>query len=89
MYRGNTDANQKQIVKDLRSAGYSVISLHGVGSGVPDLLIADSQKYWLVEIKVPGGRLSATQEDFMLRWRGPKIHICTSTEEVLSALCSK
>lgn len=86
MYRGNTDANQKQIVQDLRRCGYSVISLHGVGSGVPDLLIADSSKYWLVEIKTPKGKLSPSQIAFLERWRGPKVHVCTSTEEVLEVL---
>lgn len=86
MYKGNTDANQAQIVKDLRRIGYSVISLHGVGSGVPDLLVADSSRYWLIEIKTPTGRVSPSQKEFMDKWRGPPIHICTSTEEVLKAL---
>lgn len=88
MYRGNTDSNQKQIVKDLRRCGYSVISLHGVGSGVPDLLVCDSSRCHLIEIKAPKGKLSPSQIEFMERWRGPKIHVCHSTEEVLKVLCT-
>lgn len=86
MYRGNTDANQKQIVADLRRCGFSVILLHSVGSGVPDLLVCDSSRCVLVEIKTPKGKLSPSQIKFMESWRGPKIHVCHSTEEVLKVL---
>ena len=82
----NTDANQKQIVNDLRRCGYSVISLHAIGNGVPDLLVADSERYWLLEIKAPKGRLEQSQIEFMERWRGPKIHVCHSTDEALEVL---
>lgn len=82
----NTDANQKQIVSDLRRCGYSVISLHAIGNGVPDLLVADSERYWLIEIKSPKGRPEQSQIEFMERWRGPKIHVCRSTDEALKVL---
>ena len=87
----NTDANQKQIVSDLRICGYSVISLHTIGNGVPDLLVADSERYWLLEIKMPtrakGNKcFTPDQIKFLENWRGPKIHVCRSTEEALKVL---
>jgi hypothetical protein len=87
----NTDANQKQIVSDLRRCGYSVISLHAIGNGVPDLYVAESTpngRSWLIEIKTEKGRFEQSQIEFMERWRGPKIHVCRSTEEALAVLQS-
>ncbi len=36
-------------------------SLHEVGAGVPDLLVGFRNKNYLIEVKVPGGRLTPAQ----------------------------
>jgi len=45
------DANQKEIVGALRSAGFFVQSLAAVGQGFPDLLFAKAGRIWLSECK--------------------------------------
>ena len=46
-----TDANQREIVNALRSAGYSVCILSAVGKGVPDLLVGALGVNILFEVK--------------------------------------
>lgn len=47
-----TDANQAQVMKDLRKLGYYVEDLSQVGGGVPDLLVGTPcSKLVLVEVK--------------------------------------
>ena len=51
MRAARTDSNQSTIVRALESAGASVTLLHRVGEGCPDLLIADSGQWGLIEVK--------------------------------------
>jgi Holliday junction resolvase len=69
------DANQKQIVADLRSLGASVVSLAPLGNGVPDILVACRGKLWLFEIKNPKQKksdraLTTDEKRFHLVWSG-------------------
>lgn len=87
------DANQTEIVKALRSAGCSVLSLAAVGNGCPDLLV--SRPYYphhlyLLEVKdgakPPSARkLTPDQERFHREWKGP-IHVVTTVEEAMDAV---
>lgn len=58
------DANQPEIVKQLRQCGLHVIDLHTLGKGVPDILVtgyshaADKVLCLLVEVKGPNGKLT-------------------------------
>lgn len=84
------DQNQAQVVKDLRAVGCSVLPLHAVGKGCPDLLVAYGMKNHLLEVKdgskPPSARkLTPAQEKFHAEWRGP-IFTVTSTEEALKAM---
>jgi Holliday junction resolvase len=45
------DANQREIVAVLRTAGYSVQHLHKVGEGCPDLLVGGNGVNVLLEVK--------------------------------------
>lgn len=52
MRHGKTDANQKDIISQLRQVGVWVCDLSGAGSGVPDLLVCWRGAYVLIELKV-------------------------------------
>lgn len=65
------DANQAQIVSDLRELGASVADIHTVGDGVPDLLVAYRGWCLPVEIKTQAGRMTPDEVEFQENWRGP------------------
>lgn len=55
--RVKRDGNHTPIVQALRSAGRSVVELHQVGKGVPDLLVGwGRSNMLLLEVKDPAGR---------------------------------
>jgi hypothetical protein len=81
-----TDANHADIVAAFRVCGFSVLSLHQVGGGCPDLLVARAGRSALVEVKdgsqSPSRRkLRASQEDFRAAWRGA-VHVVESVSDV-------
>lgn len=77
---GRVDANQPAIVEALRGARYSVEPLHGVGGGVPDLLVGAGCRCgfrlnFLLEVKdgdkPPSERLlTPAQIEWHRDWRG-------------------
>lgn len=68
--RKRVDSNQKNIVKWLREAGASVYPLHFVGQDFPDLAVGYNGENFLLEIKSKDGELTASQRDFIEKWRG-------------------
>jgi hypothetical protein len=71
------DANQPEIVKELEKMGCSVLHLHTVGKGCPDLAVAFRGMTYLVEIK-NGKRyweMSPAQDKFRSEWNAPVILI--------------
>lgn len=85
-YGWSTDANQAEIVSKLRQCGLGVLDLSGVGGGAPDLLVFDSESYWLVEIKTEKGKLSKNQIKFHTEHRGPAILVVTTAEEIIEQI---
>jgi len=85
-HRKATDHNQAEIVAALRDAGHQVVTMHGVGGGFPDLIVARGGQVWLVEVKARGGRLTPAQVDFFERWSGPPIRIVRTVDEALEAV---
>lgn len=71
-WRARTDQNQAEIVKGLLQAGCSVQSLHRVGAGVTDLLVGRAGRNYIIEVKVPGGKLNKLQVAWHQNWRGQK-----------------
>lgn len=72
------DANQKEIVKTLRSLGATVLILSDVGSGCPDICVGYRGRNFLVEIKdgsKPPSKqaLTADEVKFHQGWKG---HVC-------------
>ena len=80
---GKVDANQAEIVKALRQVGMSVLSLAPMGKGCPDLLVADDDSYFLIEVKGPKGKLTEDQVAFIADWRGV-VHIARTVDEALN-----
>ena len=69
------DANQKIIVAAFRQMGATVLHLHMVGKGCPDVVIGFNRKNYLVEIKdgdkPPSARkLTPDEVEFHNTWRG-------------------
>lgn len=84
------DANQAQIVADLRKVGCTVIPLHAVGGGVPDLLVGFQGRNVLLEVKdgrkPPSKRkLTEDQVEFHEGWRG-QVAVVDTVKAALEAV---
>jgi hypothetical protein len=82
-----TDANQKEIVSQLRQLGVSVQHLHGVGDGCPDLLLGYRKMNFLIELKdgkkIPSEKkLTNDEQRFFNTWKG-QVHKCETLDEIL------
>lgn len=81
------DNNQAEIVQALRQMGYSVLLLHMVGKGCPDILIGKHGVNLLVELKDPikyrrdGHDLTPDEAVFHEEWQGMAIIAC-SVEQI-------
>jgi hypothetical protein len=84
-----TDSNQAAIVKALRKAGYSVLSLAPMGKGCPDLLVnAGGDRLRLLEIKDGSKppsqqRLTPDQIKFHQAW---PVVVVTAPEQAIRAM---
>ena len=88
MLKKKTDANQKQIISDLKKIGVSVLNLSKVGNGCPDLLIGWQGKNILIEIKTAKGNLNDSQIEFFKEWKGSKF-VCKSINEIIEIINNK
>jgi Holliday junction resolvase len=79
-----TDRNQSQMVGELRQMGFSVLLLHRVGQGCPDLLVGRGGRLLLVEVKDKGGKLTPDEKEFFDGWNEYAI-VARSSEDVLAA----
>ena len=79
------DANQHQIVADLRKAGCLVVSLAAMGDGLPDLLVGYNGHNFLLEIKSATGKLTPDQKRWHLFWNG-QIDVVHNSTEALRAI---
>ena len=88
--RAKVDVNQKRIVEALRKAGFSVLHLHTLGKGAPDILVGGSGSNFLFEIK--DGTKTASQKklthdevQFHESWRG-QVTIIENIEQAIEYL---
>jgi hypothetical protein len=81
-----TDANQAQIVAGLRQFGASVVDLHNVGHGCPDIIVGHHNKNFLLEVKCANGVLTPAEIEFRDSWRG-SYYIVRSIEDALQIIC--
>ena len=84
--RNRADLNQLEIVEGLRKVGCDILVLSQVGGGCPDLLsVSKDGTNVLLEVKSPGGKVKANQQEFMDRWRGV-VYVIKSLNEALEML---
>lgn len=81
------DSNQKQIVTTLRKMGYSVLHLHTLGRGAPDILVGKWGRNFLFEIKngekyKSQQALTEDEKEFHDSWRG-QVATITTIDEII------
>lgn len=82
------DANQKSIVEALRKIGASVLHLHQLGKGAPDLAVGYQGRNVFLELKdgskPPSARkLTPDEERFHAEWRG-QVAVVESVDEAVA-----
>jgi hypothetical protein len=80
------DGNQTAVVAALRAAGASVLHLHEIGRGAPDLLVGIAGVDALVEVKdgakaASARKLNEDQVAWHREWRGRTVTVITSARE--------
>ncbi len=80
-----TDNTQGDIVAALRDVGASVVDLHRVGHGCPDLAVAYRGRTWLMEVKTATGSLRANQREFISAWQDA-VHVVRCPSDALRAI---
>jgi hypothetical protein len=88
MLRGRTrrDANEAAILDSFKRAGWAVLKINEPGA--PDAVVFKHFHYegwrcFLVEVKVPKGKLRPKQVKFHSEWSGPEIRIVRTIEDVI------
>lgn len=92
-YARNVDANQTAVVEAFRAAGASVLHLHTVGGGCPDLLVGLAGVDIQVEVKdgrkpPSARRLTPAEARHHATWRGRRVEVVECPEDV-AALVSR
>lgn len=87
-YAARIDRNQPEIVAALRKLGATVLHLHTIGKGAPDILIGYQGKNALVELKdgnkPPSDRkLTPDEKKFHAEWRG-QVAVIESVDEAIA-----
>jgi len=81
------DTNHKEIVKALREAGATVVSLASMKHGCPDLLCGYNGETILMEIKRDAkAKFTPDQLDFLGKWKGGAISRVDSVDAAIRAL---
>lgn len=75
------DANEQPIIKALEKVGASVQQL--ATAGVADLLVCYRRAVFLLEVKMPKGKLNEAQEEFRRKF---PVAIAHTPEEALMAI---
>ncbi len=78
------DNCQAEIVAALRAAGCSVVDLHNVRHGCPDIAVGRTGITFFLECKSDHGALTPDEQRFVELWRG-HYAIVRSVEEALRA----
>jgi hypothetical protein len=80
-----TDKNQQKIVDALRDIGASVLPLHTVGHGCPDLAVGFRGDTYFLEVKSGKGKLTEAERAFFAQWRG-RAAVVRSVDDALRAI---
>lgn len=93
MRAAKVDDNQRAVVAALRGVGATVMHLHRVGMGCPDLCVGWRGVNYLIEVKDGGKapsaqKLTLMQEEWHGAWKGQAI-VVNSPEAALEAIGAK
>lgn len=82
------DDNQKSIVAALRKIGATVLHLHTLGQGAPDVAVGYKGRNYFLELKdgnkIPSKRkLTPDEQKFHAEWRG-QVAIIESVDEAIA-----
>jgi hypothetical protein len=86
-----TDGNHLKLMEQIRQIpGASVVSIHTIGKGVPDLLLGFCKRTYLLEVKNPKlspskRKLTPDEEKFHQLWTG-SVHVVETIQDVLNIL---
>ena len=86
MKNAKTDHNQNEIVQALRQIGATVVLLHKVGNGVPDLLVGFRGVTHLLEVKQIKGKPNLLQERWYTEWNGRAPVIVKTIDDAINAV---
>lgn len=88
--RGKQDANAPAIIAALKRCGATMIDMHALGGGVPDIAVGYQGRTVLMEIKARPKATNAgvrdRQETFARDWRGDPVVTVRSELEALAVL---
>lgn len=88
--KARVDANQKEIVQELRKLDVSVLHTHQLGKGAPDLILGYRNENYLIELK-DGSKTKSQQKltpdevEFQSKWKG-NYAVCNSLEQILTII---
>ncbi len=88
--KARVDANQKEVVKQLRDLGVSVLHTHQLGRGAPDLVLGYINSNYMIELK-DGNKTKSQQKltpdevQFQESWNG-NYAVCNSIEQILTLI---
>jgi hypothetical protein len=83
--RAKVDRNQAEIVAALEKSGATVLHLHMVGRGCPDIAVGHNNRTYLMEIKSGRGMLTPDELAFFESWRGQVVAVY-SPEDALRVI---
>lgn len=78
------DTNQPGVEQELRDLGFSVLSIHTVGKGCPDLVVGALGLNFIVELKHDFAALTEPEKDWHKAWQG-QVRIAETAEEIIRA----
>lgn len=81
--RGKRDGNHATIKRAYETLHCSVFDTADVANGFPDLVVGCGGVTALVEVKTARGELTEGQEEFIRYWRGAKVRIVRSANDVV------
>lgn len=82
--QGRADSNQSEIKGWYEELFCSVLDLHSIGFGCPDLLVGLAGVTELVEVKTEEGQLRPSQLRFQHDWRGKKVVVVRTHSDVIN-----
>lgn len=82
--KGAPDANHAQVALWYEQLFCSVVDTHEVGGGFGDLVVGVAGITELVEVKTEDGELLPSQKTFHRDWRGSKVVIVRTREDVIN-----